>query len=200
MAEYYRTIFTIEDRAITGLDLLELVSDSVKGWFREETGWPVTGESGTLEDDEQKLEFGTAGSGGLGRSWVVWERMTDDLSDDTWRLSVRLATEGGDLEADIEVRGAEDAHSPLFRADPPAVVHRLLSYFGCNINGRRLSTTAQRVLTEDSAKLMGISSTRTAGSRQSWFRWRATGAQQWTRTNCSPGSSGWRRYTGTITT
>ena len=53
MAEYYRTVFTIEDRDITGLDLLDIVSDSVKSWFRDETGWPVNGPSGTLEDDEQ---------------------------------------------------------------------------------------------------------------------------------------------------
>lgn len=153
MAEYYRTIFTIEDRDIT--DLLELVTDSVKGWFHEETGWPVTGESGTLEDDEQMLEFGAARSGGLGRSWVVWERMTDDLADDMWRLSVRLATEGDDLEADIEVRGVENTSSPLFRADPPTVVNRLLSEYRCSINGRRLSRVAQRVPVEDSADLIG---------------------------------------------
>ena len=79
MGEYYRTIFTIEDRDFAGLDLLGLVNDSVKSWSCAETGWPVGGESQTLEDDEQKLAFGAERSGGLGRSWVVWERMADDL-------------------------------------------------------------------------------------------------------------------------
>ena len=154
MAEYYRTVFTIEDSDIRGLDLLSLVSASVQDWFRDETGWPVSGELGTLEDDEQKLEFGGARSGDLGRSWVAWERMVDDVSDAMWRLSVRLATEGGDLEADVEIRGVEGAASPLFRADPPRVVHTLLSEFQCNINGRRLSTVARRIPVEDSPTLL----------------------------------------------
>ena len=154
MAEYYRTIFTIEDEDVTGLDLLDLGTYSIQDWFRDETGWPVSGDSGTLEDDEQKLEFGEARSGDLGRSWVVWERMADDVSDATWRLSVRLATAGGDLEADVEVRGLEDASSPAFHADPPRVVHKLLSEFRCSINGRRLSTVARRVPVEDSPTLL----------------------------------------------
>ena len=155
MAEYYRTIFTIEDTDVTGLKLLDLVNDSVRSWFREETGWPVSDEPQTLEDDEQILTFGAARSGGLGRSWVVWERMVDDVSDDMWRLSVRLATEGGDLEADIEVRGVESTSSPLFRADPPEVVHKLLSEYRCSINGRRISTVARRIPVEEATELMG---------------------------------------------
>ena len=69
-------------------------------------------------------------------------------------LSVRLATEGGDLEADIEVLGVEGASSPLLRADPPTVVHKMLSELRCSINGRRLSTPAQRVPVKDSADPM----------------------------------------------
>ena len=154
MAEYYRTIFAIEDVDVAGPDLLDLVTSSVKGWFMDETGWLVNGQSETLEDDEQKLAYGVARSGARGQSWVVLERMVDEVSDATWRLSVRLATEGGDLEADIEVRGVEGASSPLFRADPPGVVHTLLSEFQCNINGRRLSSTSRKIPIEESSTLL----------------------------------------------
>ena len=155
VAEYYRTVFTIEDRDITGLDLLDLVSDSVKSWFRDETGWPVNGPSGTLEDDEQQLVFGGDRSGDLGQYRVAWERLIDDVSDATWRLSVRLATESGDLEADIEVRGVDGVSSPLFRADPPGVVHTLLSEFQCTISGRRISAMAKKVPIDESPALLG---------------------------------------------
>ena len=201
MAEYYRTVFTIEDGDFSGLDLLSLVTYSIQDWFSVETGWPVKGDSGTLGEDEQKLEFGEARNAAIGRSWVVWERMVVVDSDAMWLLSVRLATWGSDLEADVEVRGVEDATSPTFRADPPTVVLKLLSEFQCSINGRRPSTVARRIPVEDSPTLLYelLDPARhlpTIVVSEEGDR----GATLWTLTTCNKGSSDWQRCTRTITT
>ena len=97
MVEYHRTVFTIEDRGIRGLDLLDIVSDSVRDWFREKTGWPVNDPSGTLEDNEQEMV--------LGGAKVAW-RLTERSGTRT--ESPRPVTSGWGVHSDINTLLRED--------------------------------------------------------------------------------------------
>ena len=97
MVEYHRTVFTIEDRGIRGLDLLDIVSDSVRDWFREKTGWPVHDPSGTLEDNEQEMI--------LGGAKVAW-RLTERSGPRT--ESPRPVTSGWGVHSDINTLLRED--------------------------------------------------------------------------------------------
>ena len=143
MAEYYRTIFTIEGADEKGLALLDHVEENVRHWYEDETGKPF----GAWETDYERFRFGTdqIEDQDLGRFWSVWERSCRDDPETRWRLGLRLSTEGDDIEADIEVRGVEDATSSKLRAEPPGVVSELFSEFRCSVDGRRLLIDSRRL-------------------------------------------------------
>ena len=143
MAEYYRTIFTIEE-PVQGLELLGKVEDEARKWAGYEFGEPLGGVRGELGGAEGRLRFGTRSVGESGIFWLVWERPDPQDAELGWRLGLRLASEGDDMEADIEVQGLEDEHEK-FQARPPDVVSILFTNFHCTLDGSRLTTKARRV-------------------------------------------------------
>lgn len=142
MAEYYRTVFTVEEGA-RGLELLRKVEDEARRWAGHEFGKPLDGVRGELEGTEGRLRFGTRSLDDSGVSWLVWEHPDED-AEIQWRLGLRLATEGDDMEADIEVRGLE-GEDAKFQARPPDIVSILFTNFHCALDGKRLTTKARRV-------------------------------------------------------
>ena len=154
MAEYYRTIFTIEGTEEKGLVLLDHVEENVRHWYENETGRPF----GAWKTDYENFRFGTdqIEDQDLGRFWSAWERSPDDDPETRWRLGLRLSTEGDDIEADIEVRGIEDAISSKLGAEPPGIVSVLLSGFNCSVDGRRLLVASRRVTSEDADSFIEI--------------------------------------------
>ena len=148
MAEYYRSIFTIRDDNIRGLDLLEKVGSEVHKWAEYEFGKPVDGERGDLEGDQGRLRYGKRELGDTGIFGLVWERPGSEDVDPLWRLSLRLATEGDDMEADIEVRGMEGRERE-FEARPPEIVSIIFTGFHCVLDGRRLTPCARFVSNKD---------------------------------------------------
>ena len=154
MAEYYRTVFTIEDGDQSGMGLLTCVEASVREWGGDLTGLPIGGSLGTWEGNAQSLRVGAQHGKNMGYFWMVCERTSPEHEDERWRLGLRLATEGQDMEADIEVNGLESTSSLEYRAAPPAIVQTLLSKFNCSVDGRRLHTASQKVLIEDAPELI----------------------------------------------
>ena len=150
MAEYYRAIFTVKDENIIGLDLLEKVIAEVRQWARYEFDQPLNGERGDLDGPNGRLRFGTRPLEKYGVSWLVWERSDDGGAELQWRLSVRLATEGDDVEADIEVQGLDTGREEL-RAKPPDIISILFTNLCCILDGKRLSATARKISTEQAS-------------------------------------------------
>ena len=147
MAEYYRTIFTIEESA-RGLDLLEKVADEARVWAEREFDEPLNGVRGELEGPRGRLRFGMRSVSNVGVFRLVWERPDPHDAELEWRLGLRLATEGDDMEADIEVQGLEwrgEAPPDEFQARPPSLVSILFHRFHCSLDGERLKTEARRV-------------------------------------------------------
>lgn len=156
MAEYYRTVFSITARELHGIDLLESVSSVVFDWAGECFGprlavrdaphdW--TGEMGRLRVRRHVEDL-------LGTYRLVWDRPGPCGDTSRWRLSVRLATAGEDVESDIEILGIEDhrtAHGEDFLARLPAVPVRLLDDYNCRFDNRRLTITPRRVGSHDEA-------------------------------------------------
>ncbi len=150
MAEYYRTIFTIKGKGCSGLDLLADVFLCVRQWAAQESGdpnpidkekgeWPV--KNGNLRLYNRKLND-------AGLSGLVWERQDVAVTDSPWRLSLRLATDGDDVEADIEIQGVESRGEPVrseYQARPPSFLKTVFERFECRVADRRLKTTAARV-------------------------------------------------------
>ena len=148
MAEYYRTIFTISSEKGQGLGLLNEVELCVRQWAAEEFGdsyqeerrvWE--GRKGTLRLYDRKLNES-------GLSGLVWERRESDGLGSHWRLSLRLATDGNDIESDIEVQGVESDGKAVpweYMARPPVFLKTLVERFDCNVDGRPLKTTATQV-------------------------------------------------------
>ncbi len=144
MAEYYRAIFTITDENVLGLTLLEKVISEVRKWARYEFGKSLDGERGDLEGPNGRLRFGVPPPYESSIFRLVWERPNPQDSELQWRLGIRLATEGDDVEADIEVRGLETDSDEL-RAKPPDIISILFTNFCCVLDGKRLSATARRI-------------------------------------------------------
>lgn len=148
MAEYYRTIFTISGEEKLGLQLLGEVETETRKWAEHEFGQPLNGPRGSLEGGNGRLRFGTRSLDDSGIFWLVWEHSAVDDVEFLWRLGLRLATEGDDMEADIEVQGLEgQAGVPPdeLQARPPSLVSTLFHKFHCSLDGERLTNEARRV-------------------------------------------------------
>ena len=152
MAEYYRTIFTIEESA-RGLELLEQVANEARKWAGYEFGEPLDDVRGELEGTEGRLRFWMRSVDDSGIFRLVWERPDPHDPELQWRLGLRLATEGDDMEADIEVQGLEwqgGAPPDIFQARPPSLVSTLFNKFHCSLDGERLTTEAHRATNANS--------------------------------------------------
>ena len=150
MAEYYRSIFTIDREERRGLQLLDDLGLFVRQWAAGRFGCPYqtdkewgewSGENGNLRLYSRRLND-------TGLSCLVWERQDAAALDSLWRLSLRLATDGYDVEADIEVQGIESNVEPIrseHQARPPSFLKTLVERFECSVANRRLKTAAIRV-------------------------------------------------------
>ena len=158
MAEYYRSVFSISQTDVSGARLLGSVRDAVREWVAGDFGprqlidgesrkW--TGGAGELSEIERRLDGES-----LATFRIKWERPDPDGEIERWRMSVRLATEGADVEADIEVRGSESgqpAPRPEYVAALPSIPHRILDEFNCRMDGRRMTIAAKRLDYESEA-------------------------------------------------
>ncbi len=148
MAEYYRAIFTISGEKRQGLELLDEVEFCVRQWAAEEFGDSYQEERGELEGRKGTLRPNDRKLNEAGFLSLVWERRESDGLGSHWRLSLRLATDGNDIESDIEVQGVESdgkAVSWEYMARPPVFLKTLVERFDCNVDGRPLKTTAIHV-------------------------------------------------------
>ena len=150
MAEYYRAIFTIDREDRRGLELLDEVSLYIRQWADQEFGvpyrvdevrgeWP--GKEGTLRLYNRKLNAS-------GISGLIWERQDAAEIDSLWRLSLRLATDGNDVEADVEIQGIEDSKESIsseHQARPPSFLKTVVERFECSVADRLLKTAAVHV-------------------------------------------------------
>ena len=155
MSEYYRAVFSATKSGLSGVPLLDSVRDALREWIEGDFGprapspnspgaW--TGAAGELSVNEHRLE-----DEGLAAFRMKWERPDPDDEAGRWRLSARLATEGDDVEVDIEVQGSENRRLGLrgeYAAKLPSVPARLLAEFDCALDGRRLFTKAERMAGE----------------------------------------------------
>ena len=155
MSEYYRAVFSATKPGLSGVPLLDSVRDALREWIEDDFGprapspdspnaW--TGAAGELSVNEHRLE-----DEGLAAFRMKWERPDPDDEAGRWRLSARLATEGEDVEVDIEVQGSENRRLGLrgeYAAKLPSVPARLLAEFDCALDGRRLFTKAERMAGE----------------------------------------------------
>ncbi len=157
MAEYFRTVFSVRKPDVFGIELLREVEDVVEAWGMDCFGpckfdssrreW--VGGSGALRIRRRKLPDDR-----LGAFRLVWERPDTDDPVNRWRLSARLATDGLDVEADIEVLGIETPNRPLreeYLAELPTAPSKLLDEFECWIGEIRLTTAATEVASDQSA-------------------------------------------------
>ena len=163
MAEYYRTVFSIRKPDVRGIALLREARTTVRDWAMECFGqgeydgprreW--IGANGALRIRKRELP-----DEGIAAFRLVWTR--PDASDQTnrWRLSVRLATEGNDVEADFEALGIETPNRPLreeYLAKLPAIPRKLLDDFECLIGAARLTTTATQIARDESSAFISDS-------------------------------------------
>ena len=158
MAEYYRSVFSISQTDAGGARLLGSVRDAVREWVADDFGprqlidgesrkW--TGDAGELSEIERRLDGES-----LATFRIKWERPDPDGEIERWRMSVRLATEGADVEADIEVRGSESGQSaprPEHVAALPSIPRKILDEFDCRLDGRRMTVAAKRIDYESEA-------------------------------------------------
>ena len=75
-----------------------------------------------------------------------------DASSRDWRLSVRLATDGSAVNADIELRAADAADADPTLAPPvppPSLVRALIERFDCSVGPDRLAVNATRINAHD---------------------------------------------------
>lgn len=134
MPGYYRAIFTISKPNAPSSQVLADAWQCVQDWPVAEYGNPVRQFVRSSVSDDMKL---------CNRV----HRYMDSSSCD-WRLSVRLATDGNAVEADIELRAtdSDDADISLnLTAQPPSVIQTLIDQFDCGVGADSLNINAKRV-------------------------------------------------------
>ena len=142
MAEYFRSHFTIVGAGEEGLPLLNQARDVAKTWV-EDAFFKYDGESDEPIADGDDLD----GTGFFSLTWRV---------RDGWQLDLRLATDGCDVEMEVEVRDpgdvdlADDSRRAKSLAYSPNLLERMFDEFDCRFNGESLKSRAVR-LTEDDA-------------------------------------------------
>ena len=153
MAEYYRTIFTINEKEDNGsgdegLYLMLKIEKMIKAWAGEQFGEELNAPNGEWNGENGNLQLIGRLSGSSGLFWLIWERPGFVGQEPEWRLSFRVATEGNDIEADVEVRsmyGENQSIDNAFLADPPLILDDLFEQFQCSLNGIALATKADRI-------------------------------------------------------
>lgn len=134
MPGYYRAIFTISKPDAPSSQVLADAWQCVQDWATRKYGTPDSHFTRSSACGDLKL-------------CALTHRYADASSRD-WRLSVRLATDGSAVNADIELRAADaaDADPALApTAPPPSLVQTLLERFDCSVGPDRLAVNATRI-------------------------------------------------------
>ena len=155
MSGYYRTIFAIGKGDAPSSQIIGDAWRCVRNWVAEEYGDPYRSseQRGAWEGVNGELRLYDRALNDMRLCNLVWTRADADASGSRWRLSLRLATDGDGVEADIEVRGMEgDGGEPLseLTARPPSVLGQLVERFECSIGDDLLQTAAKRIGVDES--------------------------------------------------
>ena len=140
MPAYYRAIFTINspDSANTGLPLLRQAAAAICQWAAPETGAKPDAPPAAWQTHARELDES-------GYFNLICEPPPPPESDaPATRLSIRLATRGQELEADIEARDHYNIPSP----NPTEAVAALCQDFQCHIGEHSLRLKAERHQTD----------------------------------------------------
>ena len=134
MPAHYRTILTLSKPDAPPSQTLADAWQCAQDWAAAEHETPATC-------------FTRSSAGGDLKLCSLTHRYADAASRD-WRLSVRLATDGSAVTADIDLRAADapDADPPLDPpAPPPSLVPALLDHFDCKVGPDRLALAPTRI-------------------------------------------------------
>ena len=154
MTEYFRTIFTIREMesqtsAYEGTELMLKIEKMVRAWAGEEVGEILDKPNGEWRTDKGTVKLVGRLSEPSGLFWLIWECFDASTAEPVWRLGFRLATEGNEVEADIEVRSTGGNYGQIspdaLPAEPPSVVGALLEEFDCRIGSHQLACKSQRI-------------------------------------------------------
>ena len=137
MAEYYRSHFQIGDEDSVGLELMGKVRSVIQSWIQS----MYNGYSG----ESDKPEFDSKCHDETGVFSVIWKLGIG------WRLELRLATDGNDVEVDVEVQESDSqrVNYQSYRASPPSILYDLFDQFNCRSDDRRLTTQAKYIAKEE---------------------------------------------------
>ena len=157
MLSYYRTLFDISSQHddLFGLDLMRDVEELVRTWVQESfPEYPEiledpqdAGRSRMWERDSALLRLSGGTTGNRGYFWLRWQVEADAGNDCQRYLGFRLATEGKDVQADVEVR-VGDRSAGHFDEEMRKILENLLSRYRCSTLGTDLSAQAQHVRIE----------------------------------------------------
>lgn len=157
MSGYYRTIFAISKGDAPSSQVIGDAWQCVRDWVAREGEYGAPYRSseqrGAWEGVNGDLRLYDRALNDMRLCNLVWTRADADASGSRWRLSLRLATDGSVVEADIEVRGLEgDGGETLseLTARPPSVLGQLVDRFECSIGDELLQTAAKRIGVDES--------------------------------------------------
>jgi hypothetical protein len=157
MFSYYRTLFDISSQGddLFGLDLMRDIEEVVRTWVQESfPEYPEiledpqnAGQSRKWERANALLRLSGGTTGNQGYFWLRWHVEADAGNDYQRYLGFRLATEGNEVQADVEVR-VGDRSAGHFDDEVRKILENLLSRYRCSTLGTDLSLQAQHVRVE----------------------------------------------------
>ncbi|MEZ4554194.1 MAG: hypothetical protein R3B59_09840 [Dehalococcoidia bacterium] len=149
MAERYTVSFRVTSDGSEGISLMEAAGQIVRDWARERfIGPPVDTPTGEWRGTSELLRIRQGQIEDAGFFALDWEHPDRDEPLYHWLTEVRLATEGGPVQATVDVRLLDTG--PALRlegkdVDRPVAVSRLIEAFTCDYGGHPLTIRAMRV-------------------------------------------------------
>ena len=134
---------------------MDELTEFIRIWAEESLGPPYQADQvrGERCGDNGKLRLFNHTLDLSGISGLEWKRLAPSVSNEEWRLSVRLATEGNDVEIDIEIQGVESIEKLInteLLVCPPSFLNILVDKFECSLDGFKMNCTATPILLQDS--------------------------------------------------
>ena len=174
MFTYYRTLFDIKSDKddLVGLSLMRDVEEVLRAWVHDyfsddedNLEDPEDLSKATILEDPEDLSKGRKWERGgnllrlsgndldeQGYFWLRWN--VDDGGNYRRYLGFRLATEGAEVQADVEVK-VENRESGHFDKEMQDVMETLLSKYQCSTLGVSLSQRAEQVQMDQVESLWG---------------------------------------------
>lgn len=153
MAEYYRTVFTIDSENQRGLVLLDEVESMLREWTQQRFDDPLENEYSEWKNDNETLRLDGGHNNDAG-----FFALASKLSSG-WTLDFRLATAGEAVVVDVRVRGekvdgAAAAPNTNMHAGPPQMLSTLIARFDCRLEGEALATEPVQVTLETASSFV----------------------------------------------